>query len=126
MRVAPWQLKWGNKTYEREIMAIRTVLVDDMDGGDADVTIAFIVNGESYTLDLSTKNAERFNKAIEPFVEAAQKRAASRVNLVEAEMAGVEQRAAIREWARKKGMEVSDRGRIPQDIVDAFNKNQRK
>lgn len=107
-------------------MATRTVLVDDMDGGDADVTIAFIVDGESYTLDLSNKNAERFNKALEPFVEAARKHAATRVNLVEAEMVGVEQRAMIREWARKKGLEVSDRGRIPQDIVEAFNKNNRK
>ncbi|EUA49714.1 protein lsr2 [Mycobacteroides abscessus subsp. bolletii 1513] len=32
-----------------------------------------------------------------------------------------EQSAAIREWARKNGHNVSSRGRIPAEVVDAFN-----
>lgn len=106
-------------------MATRTVLVDDMDGGDADTTIAFVINGESYSLDLSPANAAKFHEAIQPFVAAAKERAAKHASSFDAELAGVEQRTAIREWARKKGLEVSDRGRIPQDIIDAYNKKNR-
>ena len=31
-----------------------------------------------------------------------------------------EQTQAIREWARNNDWEISDRGRIPADIIDAF------
>lgn len=106
-------------------MATRTVLVDDMDGGDAETTIAFVINGETYSLDLSAQNAAKFCAALQPFIEAAKERAARYESTLDAEMAGMEQRAAIREWARKKGMEVSDRGRIPQDIIDAYNQKHR-
>lgn len=104
-------------------MATRTVLVDDMDGGDADVTIAFVVNGESYSIDLSTRNAEAFWSAIAPYVEAASKKLNDRQSSLNAQLAGVEQRALIREWARKKGVEISSRGRIPQDIIEEYNKH---
>jgi hypothetical protein len=33
-----------------------------------------------------------------------------------------EQNAAIREWARKNGFNVSDRGRIPAEVLDAYHK----
>jgi hypothetical protein len=109
---------------ERLDMSTKTVLIDDMDGGEADVTIAFIVNGDAYSLDLSKKNADKFNKALEPFIEAAQGQ--SRARLVDTEVAAFELRSAIREWARKRGLEVSERGRIPQDIVDAYNKTHKR
>jgi hypothetical protein len=32
-----------------------------------------------------------------------------------------EQTRAIREWARKRGMDVADRGRIPASVVDAYH-----
>lgn len=116
----------GDQTKEKtKIMATRTVLVDDMDGGDAETTIAFVINGESYSLDLSESNAAKFHQALHPFITAAKERAAKHTSALDAELAGVEQRTAIREWARKKGLEISDRGRIPQDIIDAYNKKNR-
>lgn len=104
-------------------MAVRTILVDDMDGGDADVTIAFVVNGESYSIDLSNKNAERFWDALAPWIEVASRKVSERKSSIETHLAGVEQRAVIRAWARKRGMEVSSRGRIPQDIIEEYNKH---
>lgn len=105
-------------------MATRTILVDDMDGGDADVTIAFVINGDSYSIDLSHKNAEKFHKAIEPFVQAAKPH--DRMSVVQGEVVAVQQRQAIRDWAKKAGYDIAERGRIPQDIVDAFNQKGRK
>lgn len=101
-------------------MAIRTVLVDDMDGGDADVTIAFVINGESYSIDLSQANADRFHKLIGPYIEAASRKTQDRQSAINDELAGVEQRAIIRDWARKNGIEVSSRGRIPQDVIEQY------
>lgn len=104
-------------------MATKTVLIDDMDGGEATTTIAFVINGDSFSLDLSQENADKFHETLAPFIAAAKKGAETRAKLVDREAAGVEQRTAIREWARKKGLDISDRGRIPQDIIDAFHKN---
>lgn len=103
-------------------MATRTVLVDDLDGGDAEVTVAFAVNGESFSLDLSQKNADKFYAALRPWIEAANSRTINRVREVEEQRTGVEMRQAVRDWARKKGYEVNDRGRIPADLLAAFNK----
>jgi hypothetical protein len=103
-------------------MAVRTVLVDDMDGGDADVTISFVINGESYSMDLSQKNADVFYQAIAPWMTIATKSRNDRESTVKDYLAGVEQRAAIRKWAAKKGLEVSQRGRIPQEITDEYNR----
>lgn len=104
-------------------MATKTVLIDDLDGGDADVTIVFAINHESYTLDLSHKNAEKFNKALQPFIEAASGVKQAHQQEVDAEMAAVQQRSAIRAWARKKGYDVNARGKIPQDVIEAYNRN---
>jgi len=48
-------------------------LTDDIDGGDADVTISFALNGKSYEIDLSTKNAEKLREAFAPYVDKARR-----------------------------------------------------
>lgn len=106
-------------------MATKTVLVDDMDGGDAETTIAFALNGEGYSMDLSNKNAETFYAALAPWLAIATRNKTARETTVQNHLAGVEQRAAIREWAIKQGMDISTRGRIPQEITDEYNKTHR-
>ena len=103
-------------------MAVRTVLVDDMDGGDADVTIAFVINGEGYSMDLSNENADAFHRALAPWLAIATKGRNDREATVKNYLAGVEQRAALRKWAAQKGLDVSARGRIPQEITDEYNR----
>jgi hypothetical protein len=106
-------------------MATKTILIDDLDGGEAETTIVFAIDGESYSLDLSHPNAEKFHKALAPFVSAATGLKQAHQNEVEAQAAAVDQRAAIRSWAKKKGYEVATRGKIPQEILDAYNKSTR-
>jgi hypothetical protein len=107
-----------------------TVLTDDIDGTDADRTVAFGLDGLSYTIDLSEKNAGKLRKALEPFIAAGHRlgrgpvggRGAPRTLTA----AGVgrssrEQNQAIRAWAAENGYDVSERGRIPASVVEAFN-----
>ena len=53
-------------------MAKRTVhmLIDDLDGGDADETISFGVDGVLYEIDLSKKNATKLRNTLARYIEA--------------------------------------------------------
>ena len=113
-------------------MAERIVrqLIDDMNGTEipegGGERIPFAIRGVEYQIDLTTANSAKLDKALKPFIDAAQKIGATRrrkatksagrsTNLTK------DQLAAIRQWARKNGYEVSGRGRIKADIVDAYH-----
>ena len=113
------------------VAQIREVrLVDDLDGEDADETVEFGIDGKSYEIDLSKDNAEKLRDALAAFVAAARRSGAGggRRRSNSAASAPVrrpsidrEQNQAIRDWARKRGMKVSDRGRIPAEVLDAYH-----
>jgi hypothetical protein len=44
-------------------------LTDDIDGGDADETIQFALDGKSYEVDLSAANAAKLRDALKPYIE---------------------------------------------------------
>jgi hypothetical protein len=106
-------------------------LVDDLDGSEADETVEFGLDGVSYQIDLSAENAEELRDALAQYVEHA-RRAGGRKRAATTRAAGRaparpasadrEQNQAIRAWARKNGYQVSDRGRIPSEVVDAYHK----
>jgi hypothetical protein len=110
-------------------MAKRTihVLVDDLDGGDADETVSFAFEGIQYEIDLSKKNAEKLRDAMAQYVAAATKLGHGQVQRVTGRRGSApvngnaDQNRAIREWALAQGLPVSDRGRIKQEIVDQFH-----
>ena len=104
-----------------------TVLTDDLDGGDADRTIEFGLDGVNYTIDLSEKNAGKLRKVLDPYLDAGTRlgrtggsgRITSRAT--GPARSSRDQNQAIREWAAKNGYEVSQRGRIPSTVADAFH-----
>jgi hypothetical protein len=106
-----------------------TLLTDDLDGGEADRTVEFGLDGVNYTIDLSEKNAGKLRKALDPFLSAATRvgrsgavaPAARRSAPVSTGRASRDQNQAIREWANNNGHPVSERGRIPSHIVEAYN-----
>ena len=106
-----------------------TVLLDDLDGGDADRTVEFGLDGVNYTIDLSEKNAGKLRKVLDPYLEKAVRvgrgtvagRVASRHAAAQPSRSNRDQSQAIREWAKKNGHDVSDRGRIPVGVVEAFH-----
>ena len=100
-------------------------LVDDLDGGAADETVQFSLDGKHYEIDLSDKNAAALRDALVDYVGAARRPSGgtrTRTTAANAR-AGLdrEQNQAIRDWAREQGMNVSDRGRIPTEVTDAYN-----
>ncbi|HEX4247107.1 MAG TPA: Lsr2 family protein [Pseudonocardia sp.] len=100
-------------------------LVDDLSGAQADETVSFGLDGKSYEIDLSSKNADKLREALADYVAAARKpgggRRASAAAPARRPAVDREQNQAIREWARNKGMKVNDRGRIPSEVVDAYH-----
>ena len=44
-------------------------LTDDLDGGDADETVRFALDGKSYEIDLSAANAASFRQALKPYLD---------------------------------------------------------
>jgi hypothetical protein len=103
-------------------------LVDDLDGtvsGDIS-TITFGLGGDEYEIDLTGENANKLRDNLAGFVAAA-RRTGGRTKRGTAKSAtrpatDREQTRAIRTWARQHGHELSDRGRIPTHIVEAFEK----
>ncbi len=102
-------------------------LVDDLDGEKADETVEFAIDGKSYEIDLSTGNAGKLRDVLAEFVAAARRSSTRRRATAASAPArrpaiDREQNQAIREWARKRGMNVSDRGRIPSEVLEAYHK----
>jgi Lsr2 len=110
---------------------IQVLLVDDMDGGTASETVTFGLDGASYEIDLSKENAARLRNTLAEYVGHARKsgrgvgrnggspaRAASGRGPARADR---EQTQAIREWAKKNGFQVKPRGRVPANVIEAYN-----
>ncbi|MGP6177743.1 histone-like nucleoid-structuring protein Lsr2 [Microbacterium sp. A196] len=109
-------------------MARRIVhqLVDDIDGtvlgiGEGE-TVYFSLNNTAYEIDLTTENADAFRAALEPYIAGARRASAapSRGSSPRKRSAGSAETAVIREWAQHNGHKVSERGRIPAAIIDAY------
>ncbi len=106
---------------------IITRLTDDLDGSDADRTVEFSLDGVNYTIDLSEKNAGKLRKSLDPFLAAGTRvgrsrvhRKATRGGRAAAPVINREKNQAIRDWANSNGHPVSERGRIPGPVVEAF------
>lgn len=117
---------------------VQVVLVDDLDGGPADETVSFALDGVAYEIDLSADNARGLRDAFAGYVGSARKvggRAgrsagrAARAAAASGGAAGSRRRggdsASIREWARENGFQVSERGRIPAEVRQAYEKAHR-
>ena len=103
---------------------VQTLLIDDLDGGQAEGTVRFGLDGAEYEIDLSAKHAEAMRKALEPYVRAARRASGSAArrpgrNGRRAATAGPDS-TAVREWAKAQGIEVKDRGRVPAELVVKF------
>jgi Lsr2 len=101
--------------------------IDDIDGSPAERTFTFAVDGTAYEIDLSSENIAEFKSAIGGFIESARKvkavsngqrrqRGASTTDVRERR----ERLNEVREWARKNGYSVSDRGRVSAEVLAAF------
>lgn len=108
-------------------MARRTsiTLQDDLDGGPAEETLRFGISGAEYEIDLSSKNAARLRSQMAPFIEHARK--AGKMPRRAVRTAASRRRSReIRAWARKQGIQLSERGRIPANVAAQYDAASRK
>ncbi len=90
---------------------------DDLDGSEASQTATFALNGVTYEIDLSDKNAAKLEKALAPFIEAG-RRVGGRKKSTGGN-SGVDA-GYVRVCALENGYEVSTRGRIPANVLEAY------
>lgn len=108
----------------------KVILIDDIDGGQAEGTVKFGIDGEAYEIDLSIVHQKELRESLEKFREAGTRLGRYSLRSEGARAASVrprpvvdrERNQAIREWAAGQGKRVSPRGRISQAIVDEYDR----
>lgn len=103
-----------------------TELTDDLDGttieNGAGETVTFALDGTSYEIDLSAKNAEKLRKAFQTYIDGGRKvgGGSSRRGRQAATKSSAADAKAIRAWAVEQGIEMSARGRIPSEVAEQY------
>ena len=107
---------------------VQVILVDDIDGGEAEESVSFSLDGVSYEIDLSEGNAASLREALAPWVGHA-RRVGGRVTRRGGSSGGSRSRSDskadlgdVRSWARENGFQVSDRGRVSSEVIAAYEK----
>lgn len=121
-------------------MAQRTIieLTDDLDGkaipdGKGE-TILFSLDQTDYEIDLNDKNAQALRDAVGKYVGAARRTGGGSSSSGGGRRAGARRGSgrsgaspdrdydpkAVRAWAEAQGIEVSQRGRVPADLIAKF------
>ena len=110
-----------------------TKLVDDLDGSEATETVVFGLDGDGYEIDLNAKNAAALRKALDRYRQAARPSSTGRGSSAtrgrgrspKGRSRGDVDPKAVRIWAAENGHEISTRGRIPSEILEAYKANGR-
>jgi hypothetical protein len=97
---------------------VQIVMDDDLDGGTADETVRFGLDGTSYEIDLSGANAKKLRAALKPYIAAARRSSGRRRKTRSRNGSNASE---VRDWARKHGHTVSDRGRVPAEVKAAYD-----
>lgn len=113
-------------------MAQKTIvsLIDDLDGGEAHESLTFGLDGVEYNIDLSEANAKKLRSAFATFLPHARRigrrsagttASSSQSKRSTTELARTrEMNNTIRRWAQENNLKVSDRGRIPIEVVERY------
>jgi Lsr2 len=95
-------------------------LEDDLDGGPADETLRFGLDGTEYEIDLRKNNASTFRRQIAPYIEHARKAGRGQRRRAVRTPSSRKRSDDIRAWAKDQGIAVSERGRIPASVVEQY------
>ena len=101
---------------------IQTLLIDDLDGSEAEGTVRFGLDGTEYEIDLNAEHARALRDALARYVGAARRPGGARRPARSARRAPESglNNTEVREWAKAQGIEVKDRGRVPAELVVKF------
>lgn len=101
---------------------VSVILIDDINGGEADETVEFGLDGTGYEIDLSHGNSRELRDLLKPYLDKGRKvtgtaRRPPRSRAARSDEAGNKD---MRAWARSQGLKVNERGRVPADIVAKY------
>jgi len=102
-------------------------LVDDLDGtvlepGEGE-TVLFSLDGKSYEIDLTAENAQKLRDAFGTYIDAGRRMSSGTTGGTSSRgrrRGGQTDYGPIREWAKKNGYSVSERGRVPAAVIEAY------
>jgi hypothetical protein len=100
---------------------VSVVITDDLDGSPGAQVVAFSFDGRSYEIDLGKKNRARFQKSLQPFMEAGRRVTQRRTARASRGTGSGTGRAAVRAWAAGQGLKVSERGRISAEVMSRYD-----
>lgn len=102
---------------------VQVLLTDDLTGSEIPAgkgeTVSFSLDGTTYEIDLTAKNAAALRKAVAPYIEAGRRQSAGRRSPARRTRVGPDAKT-VKEWARANGYEVKDRGRVSREVQKAF------
>ncbi|MGY4969595.1 histone-like nucleoid-structuring protein Lsr2 [Streptomyces nigrescens] len=101
---------------------IVTIYTDDLTGEESSeaATHTIALDGVTYEIDLGPDSYDKLLEAVGPFLQAGRKTGRARKPRLAA-VSG-DDTAVIRAWAKENGYPVNDRGRVPADIREAYQK----
>jgi Lsr2 len=100
---------------------IQTLFIDDIDGGPAEGTVRFGLDGTDYEIDLSTAHSEELHKVLAAYVTHARKAAGSARRGPRGRRGdGAPDTRKVREWARGHGIDIKERGRVPAEVIEKY------
>ena len=102
---------------------IQMLFIDDIDGGEAEGTVRFGLDGAEYEIDLSAKHNEALRAVLGTYVDHARKVSGSARKATAARPSrkpSANDTVAVRAWARENGYDIKDRGRVPADLVAKY------
>ncbi len=104
---------------------VHVVLEDDISGGPADETLYFGLDGVTYEIDLSEENARALRDALSAYVANGRRVQGQRgprgSRGGRGGRGGSDRPGQIREWARSRGIQVNERGRIPAELAARYD-----
>ena len=99
-----------------------TQLISDLSGVEIaegkGETLEFAYRGTNYKIDLTEKEAAAFDEAIGTYVDSATRVSGRRKS--PAARSNGHNAKSVRAWAKKQGIRVPERGRIPVDVLEKY------
>ena len=99
---------------------IQTLLIDDLDGGEAAGTVRFGLDGAEYEIDLSAAHNDELRKALQKYLEHARRTGGTARSAARTRRGSAVDTAKVREWARGQGLDIKERGRVPANVVEKY------
>ena len=99
---------------------VQVTYVSDLSGDPAQETVRFALDGTDYEIDLSAGESAGLRNDMAEWIAAARRKPGSRARS-RSRRQGRTDLPEIREYARERGYDIKERGRVPQQIISEYD-----